>query len=244
VNALYVIVMLILMEGLLSVDNALVLGAKANSLKDPSQRKKALMYGMWGAFAFRALFIFLGVWLTKLWFIKLAGALYLLKLVYDHFSGKEEADENHNDIADANEGWFVIGLRKMGVNLSPLWATIMAIEFMDLTFSVDSILAALALSDKFWVLFIGGCLGILMMRGVAQLFMKLIEKFPLMNHTAYVLIAMIGIKMALSTAHNIAGLFGKEIHEIEIGEIPFFCLVVAVFLGTFVVQKFVKPRAA
>jgi YkoY family integral membrane protein len=243
-DALYIIFMLILMEGLLSVDNALVLSAKANTLKDPLERKKALKYGMIGAFAFRAIFIFAGVWLVKLWWLKLLGALYLLKLVYDHFSGKEHADENNNDIADANEGWHTRLLSKMGFKLTPFWVTVIAIEFMDLTFSVDSILAALALSDKFWVLFVGGCLGIVMMRGVAQMFMKLVDKFPLMNHTAYILIALIGLKMGFSTAHNIGDLFGQHWHEMEIGEIPFFIIVIVVFLATFVVQKFVKPKEA
>ncbi|MNW28111.1 Inner membrane protein alx [compost metagenome] len=244
-EALYIIVMLVLMEGLLSVDNALVLGAKANTLRDPSDQKKALRYGMFGAFFFRAVFIFLGVWLIKLWAIKLIGALYLAKLVYDHFSGKEQADEDNNGVADANESaWFNKVLNKFGLHLSPLWTTIIAIEFMDLTFSVDSILAALALSDKFWVLFVGGCLGIVMMRGVAGLFIKLIDKYPLMNHTAYILIALIAVKMGLGTVHNIAGLFGHQMEEIHIGHITFFIVVLVVFLGTFVVQRFVKPKAA
>lgn len=232
---LYIILMLILMEGLLSVDNALVLGAKADSLKNPKDAKKALMYGMWGAFLFRAVFIFLGVWLTKLWVIKLVGALYLLKLAIDHFKGGEEESE---------PAWINKLLNKLGLNISPLWMAIIAIEFMDLTFSVDSILAALALSNKFWVLFVGGCLGIIMMRGVANLFMKLVSKFPLMKHTAYVLIALIAVKMGLGTAHNIAGLFGHKMQEIHIDELHFFGVVVVVFLGTFVVQRFVKPKTA
>lgn len=239
-EALYIILMLVLMEGLLSVDNALVLSIATGKLKDPEQRKKALKYGMIGAFAFRALFIFLGVWLVKLWFLKLAGGIYLAYLVYGHFKGEE--DQDADGTADKYQRTWIHKLFQVIFRrpLTPFIAVVISVELMDLAFSVDSILAALALSNKFWVLLVGGCLGIVMMRGIAQLFQKMVEKFPLMNHTAFVLIGIIAVKMVLGTVHNIAALFGKTIHEIHIGNGYFAIIVAVVFFGTFVVQKFVK----
>ncbi len=235
------ILLLVMMEGLLSADNALVLSNFARKMKDPEERKKVLYYGMVGAIAFRALFIGLGTFVLKLWILKVVAAIYLLKMVFDHFKGEDTADDNDNAVIDKYENtWFhkVIGL--FGIKLSPFWAVVVSIEFMDLAFSVDSITASLAVSNSFWILFIGGVLGIAMMRGVARLFTSLIEKVPEMEHTAYVLIAIIGIKMLLGTVHSIVGLFGHIIEPIEIPDLWFFGLLVVTFAGTFLVHAFRK----
>ena len=80
-----IIITLIIMEGLLSFDNGMVLATMVNKLKDPVEQKKALYYGMVGAVGFRIIFIALGVFLINLWWLKVLGGAYLLKLAYDHF---------------------------------------------------------------------------------------------------------------------------------------------------------------
>jgi len=238
-----IIITLVIMEGLLSADNALVLAIMASKLKDEDQRKKALYYGMVGAVAFRAFFIIIGVYLTKLWFIKVLGALYLAKLSIDHFRGKDKEDEDENGVIDKYENTFLHKiLSKIGIRLTPFWSVVISIELMDLAFSADSILAALALSDKFIILFIGGVLGIAMMRGVAGVFIKLIERVPEMEHTAFILIAIIAAKMFLGAVHNIAGLFGYHMHEIHVGHGLFFSILVITFGLTFVVHAFNKKK--
>ena len=229
-----IILTLVIMEGLLSADNALVLAIMANKIKDEKQRKKALLYGMWGAFAFRAFFIAIGMFLVKLWWIKLLGALYLAKIATDHFFGKEEEEE---DVDKYEQTFLHKMLGKVGIRITTFWSVVISIELMDLAFSADSILAALALSDKFWVLLLGGVLGIIMMRGVAGVFLKLIERVPEMEHTAFILIYIIAIKMFLGTVHNIAGLFGYQMNEIHIGHALFFGILVFTFVATFVVHK-------
>lgn len=238
------IITLIVMEGLLSVDNALVLGMMAKKLKDPKDQSHAMFYGMFGAVAFRAIFILAGVWLVKLWFVKVIGALYLLKMVYDHFSGGDE-DEDNDGVVDKYQKTFVHrALAKIGLKMTPLIAVIISIELMDVAFSLDSILAALAISNKFWVLLVGGVLGIAMMRGVASFFMKLIDKVPELKHTAFILIFIIALKMGLSTVHNFAHLFGYEMHEIHISHMLFFGILAVVFLGTFVIHALRKKSGS
>lgn len=247
---LYIILVLILMEGLLSADNALVLSMMANKVKDPSKQKKVLYYGMFGAIAFRAIFILLGTILLKLWIIKVLGAVYLLKMVVDHFKskGEEEADDSSIDKYQTTIFHKIIG--KLGFKLNDFWAVVVSIEFMDLAFSIDSITAALALSDKFWILLVGGVAGIIMMRSVAQLFTGLIKKVPEMEHTAFVLIAIIGIKMFLGTVHDIVNFVGSlmgstiAMKEIEIPDLAFFGLLIIVFAFTFVVHAFRKNKHA
>lgn len=81
-----------------------------------------------------------------------------------------------------------------------LWGTVAAVELMDIAFSVDSVLAAFGVSEKVWVLLTGGMIGVLMMRGVAGLFLKLIDKVPELETAAYVLIGFIAIKMLMAVA--------------------------------------------
>ncbi|MFS0655401.1 TerC family protein [Bacillus sp. 179-C3.3 HS] len=205
---------LVVLEGLLSADNALVLAVMVKHLPE-KQRKRALTYGLIGAYFFRFIFIGVGMLLIKFAWVKILGAAYLAWLVVKHFwlgDGDAEAKELKK------ESWMV---RVFGV----FWATVISVEIMDLAFSVDSILAAFAVSEQVWVLLLGGMLGILMMRTVAQLFLKLIDRVPELETTAFVLIGIIALKMALSVAH------------IEIPHLVFFAIIILAFVGTFIVHK-------
>jgi YkoY family integral membrane protein len=205
-----IILTLIIMEGLLSADNALVLAMMVQPLPE-KQQKKALIYGIWGAYLFRFIAIGLGTLLIKIWWIKLIGALYLLHMVYSHFTNKEE--QNY-EIKTVKKGF---------------WTTVATVELMDIAFSIDSITASLGISSKVWVLFLGAIFGILMMRGVAKIFVTLIEKVPELEHSAYFLIAVIGIRMVLELIH------------IEIPEAIFYGLLVTIFGGTFVLHRIKNP---
>ncbi|ABO48887.1 Integral membrane protein TerC [Desulforamulus reducens MI-1] len=206
---------LVILEGLLSCDNALVLAVVVNKLPK-HQQKKALLYGIWGAYFFRFIAIGLGTYLVKIKWVQILGAGYLLWMAGKFFLSKgEEADEGDGE-AKVSGFW----LKMVG----PFWATVITVELMDITFSVDSILAAFAMSNEVWVLFMGGILGILMMRGVATIFIKLLEKYPELEASAYVLIALIGGKL-------MGQAFGYHIpHGI------FFSIMAAVLLGTIVLH--------
>jgi YkoY family integral membrane protein len=206
-----VILSLVVLEGLLSADNALVLAVMVRHLPKKSQ-KKALFYGIIGAYLFRFIAIGIGVFLIKFTLIKVIGGLYLLWL-----AGKNIFKKADEDGEVENKGF-------------GFWKTVLLVELMDITFSLDSVIAAFGISNQVWVLFLGGILGVLMMRGVAQLFLLLIEKFPEFEMTAFILIAIIGIKMLL-------GAFG-----LEIGELIFFAILIVVFLATFIVHSMRKSN--
>ncbi|KHD36158.1 membrane protein [Clostridium acetobutylicum] len=200
---LMMIFSLIILEGLLSSDNAVVLAIMVKHLPK-KQQKRALFYGIWGAYLFRFIAIGVGTYLIKIWWVKLIAALYLLKMTYSHFAGKAEDDE----------------VDESKVSKKGFWATVATVELMDIAFSIDSVSAAFGVSSKVWVLFLGAIFGILAMRGVAQIFVALIEKVPEMESSAYVLIGIIGIKMLLNLIN------------IEIPNTIFFGVIVAVFGGT------------
>ncbi|WP_010289988.1 TerC family protein [Kurthia massiliensis] len=216
------ILSLVVLEGLLSADNALVLAVLVKHLPE-KQRKKALLYGLIGAYVFRFIFIGIGVYLVKFWFVKVLGAAYLMWISIDYFRKKGGDDD---DAKEFNKEGILV--RMFGM----FWGTVVAVELMDVAFSVDSILAAFAVSSEVWVLLIGGMLGILMMRTIAGVFVTLIDKVPELETTAFILIFIIALKMLLSVFH------------IEISHYVFFAVLVIAFAATFVVHKInVKKNA-
>ena len=199
---------LILLEGLLSADNALVLAVMVRSLPK-NQQRKALFYGIWGAYIFRFIAIGIGVYLVKITWVKILGAIYLLWLPIKYF---------HDKYTSSGEGHDDVHVNKVAKSF---WGVVLQVELMDIAFSIDSVLAAFGLSEQLWVLFTGAIFGILMMRGVAQIFMKFIEKYPELESSAYILIALIGAKMMASA-------FGYQVEHWV-----FFALLGIVFFGTF-----------
>lgn len=200
---------LVILEGLLSADNALVLAVMVKHLPK-SQRRKALFYGIFGAYFFRILVIGIGVTLIHITWIKIICGHYLLWIVLQNLLQKN-GDEDEVQIKKRS-----------------FWGTVLTVELMDISFSFDSVIAAFGVSNQEWVLFIGGVLGILMMRGVAQLFLALIEKVPEFGTTAFILIAIIAIKM-------IASVFGFHMEEKL-----FFTVLITIFSGTFILHFFRK----
>ncbi len=210
---------LIVMEGLLSADNALVLAVMVKHLPE-EQRKKALMYGLLGAYIFRFLFIGIGVYLVKFWFVKVLGAAYLAWISINHFRKKDDEDE----VNEFNKSSWLV--RTFGM----FWATVVMVELMDVAFSADSILAAFAISDQVWVLLIGGMIGILLMRTVARFFLMLIDRIPELENTAFILIGIIAAKM-------LAGVFGFHLsHSV------FFLIILGAFLVTFIIHYVNKMK--
>lgn len=224
---------LIVLEGLLSADNALVLAVMVRHLPK-EQQKKALFYGIIGAYVFRFLAIGIGTYLVKITWIKVAGGLYLLWIALSNLFDLEFALARVGGIPlipyirrKAKEEDDEIENKGMG-----FWRTVLAVEMMDIAFSIDSVLAAFGVSEEVWVLFLGGILGVLMMRGVAQVFLRLIEKFPELEKAAFILIVVIGAKM-------IAGAFG-----FHVSHAVFFSVLIAIFVGTMILSSVRKKAQA
>ncbi|KFL42442.1 membrane protein [Lysinibacillus sp. BF-4] len=216
---------LIIIEGLLSADNALVLAVMVRHLPE-KQRKKALFYGLIGAYFFRFLAIGVGVFLIKLWWVKVLGAAYLAWLAIQYFIEKSKGGGTEEEIEDMKAKGFLMRI------FGTFWGTVIAVELMDIAFSVDSVLAAFGVSEKVWVLLLGGMIGILMMRGIAGVFLKLIGRVPELETTAYLLILLIAAKMLLSV-------FG-----FEISHVVFFIILIVMFALTFVVHAMNNKKAA
>jgi YkoY family integral membrane protein len=183
------IALLVALEGLLSADNAMVLAILVLGLPKREQRK-ALRYGILGAFAFRGAATILAAYLIKLGWVKLVGSGYLLYLVYHHFRGSGGGQDRRK--APKAQPW---------LGLTPFWATVVKVELTDIVFAIDSILVAVAMSPKLWVILTGGVLGIIMMRMVIGRLLSLVERYPPLVDGAFVIIAWVGIKLLVEFLH-------------------------------------------
>ena len=193
-----IILTLILMECLLSVDNAVVLAAQTKVLPIKKEQEKSLFYGMWGAYIFRFIVIGIGTYLINFWEIKLAGSLYLFYLAFKFFYDQRHPQKAQAEEKAKGEKIAQHSPKKGKHFLSLFWRTVISIEAMDIVFSIDSVLAALAVSSNPVVVLIGGMIGILCMRGVAEIIIKLMDIIPELQPMAYVLIAIIALKLLVS----------------------------------------------
>lgn len=179
---------LIILEGLLSADNALVVAVMILGLPRVDQ-KKALKYGLVGAFVFRTIATLLAVYLIRLAWVKLLGGLYLVYLTYQHFYRSGSSEERSKP--RPARPW---------MGLPALWATIVKVELVNIAFSVDSILIAVAISSKTWVVLCGGLLGIVAMRVVISQLLVIVRRYPTIVDGAFVIIALVGAKLLLEYA--------------------------------------------
>ena len=173
-----VVVSLIIIQGLLSVDNMLAIAALANSLP-ANQKKTALRLGLAGAYLFRCAALPFAGFIMKNEWVNFLGAFYLIHLMAGHFSDYVAENDDIEETVPSKPRTF--------------WQAVIAIQLMDLSLSVDNIVASVAMSRQMWVVFTGVFLGLLLLFVFATLCLKLVEKFPILEHTAFLLIGYVGL---------------------------------------------------
>lgn len=177
ISSLLLILFLVFLEGILSFDNALALAAMVKHLP-PLQQRKALTYGIFGAYIFRFASLFLVVHIFENPWLRIVGGMYLLWVATNGLLAKDESDDENAKSITPN-----------------LWRTIALVEFTDIIFSLDSILASAAVSQVFWIILAGGIIGIFMMRFVSGLFIRLMDIFPRLERAAFLLVLWMGLKL-------------------------------------------------
>lgn len=192
-SATLIIMNLILIESLLSIDNAAVLATMVMDLPK-EQRARALRYGIIGAYLFRGICLALAFYLLQFWWLKPLGGAYLLWLAAEYFLRKETPSED-DDLLNKKESKTYNFLTK---NIGKFWSTVILIEIMDLAFSIDNVLAAAAYTNNLFLVCTGVFIGILAMRFVASKFVSLLEKYPFLEKSAFIVLAILGIKLLLA----------------------------------------------
>ncbi len=181
---------LVVLEALLSADNALVLAIMVRHLPKKLQQR-ALLYGLGGAFVFRFIAIIFASVVLKQWWLQGLGAVYLLYLPLKHFIKHSNQDKEVKPVEMS------------------FWRTVIAVELTDIAFALDSVLAGIGfisrpgkgiLEDKIWVVYTGAIIGIILLRFAASMFIRLLEKFPVLDHIAYILVGWVGVKLFFHSA--------------------------------------------
>ncbi len=208
---LIIILQLIFLEGILSIDNAAVIGALVSPLPDDqripwpaslkrlgdwlhpllgNQRGAALRVGLLGAYLGRGAMLFLTSFLIHNSWIKILGAAYLIHLAFDN-------------LADMTGGGSEEDGEVKPISTQSFWPTVLTVELMDLVFSIDNVVAAVSLSDKVWVVMLGVGIGILTMRFAAGLFSYAVTREPILKQAAYVLVLNIGVELILDQVWHV-----------------------------------------
>ncbi len=177
-DTLLLLPVLILLELVLSADNAIALAAIAQGLQTEELQKKALNLGLIVAFILRVSLILAASWVLKYWQFEVAGALYLLWLVYQHFMSGDGED---------GEG--------KGPKFATLWQAVPTIALTDIAFSLDSVTTAIALSKDVLIVLLGGTIGIIALRFMAGLFIRWLEIYVHLEDAGFVTVAFVGIRL-------------------------------------------------
>lgn len=207
---LLVFLNIFLLEVILSIDNAAVLATMVKRLPE-HQQKKALTYGLLGAYIFRGLALLFASLLIKVLWLKVIGGLYLMYLAY-----KSLFTQNHGD-----------GVKVKTVSF---WGTIVMVELMDLVFSIDNVFAAVAFTDNLYLIWGGVFVGIIAMRFAAGGFIKLLEEIPILEKIAYGVIGILGIRLVLSY-------WLKDLNT-EVIDLLFSLVTLSAFIAPIIYNKF------
>lgn len=249
----WVLIVLVALEGLLAADNALVLAIMVKHLPE-DERKKALFYGLAGAFVFRFGSLFVISYLVDIWQVQAIGALYLLFIAGNHIFRKLLFKKPVTDEAAESGTDATVSKKK-----SSFWFTVLKIEIADIAFAVDSILAAVALAvalpasgigkiggldgGQFIVIFTGGFIGLVIMRFAASFFVKLLHSRPGLEIAAFFIVGWVGVKLTVITlAHPSLGVLPETFAHSTWWKLTFYIVLILIaacgwFLSSKVEEK-------
>src|SRR5690606_38654688 len=235
----WVLLVLVGLEGILAADNAVVMAVMVKHLP-PDKQKKALFYGLFGAFIFRFAALFLISFLVNVWQIQALGAAYLIFLAAHHFMKKRKPAEGDSETKERKGSSF--------------WVTVLKVEVADIAFAIDSMLAAVALAvtlkptgwfevggidgGQFTVMLLGGLIGVIIMRFAATSFVKLLAKYPTLESAAFLIVGWVGVKLTVFTlAHPNVSILDEHFPESAAWKTIFWVVLIAIAVGGYLISK-------
>ncbi|WP_068775546.1 TerC family protein [Paenibacillus sp. FJAT-26967] len=241
----WVLLVLIGLEGLLAADNALVLAIMVKHLPE-KERKRALFYGLAGAFVFRFLSLFIISFLVDVWQVQAIGAVYLIFIALNHIFRKLLVKKADKDVASTG----AIPVKKG----SSFWTTVFKVELADIAFAVDSILAAVALAvalppsglpaiggmdgGQFLVIFAGGLIGLIIMRFAASFFVKLLQRKPGLEIAAFAIVGWVGVKLTVYTlSHPALAILPEGFAKLPAWKYTFYIVLVLIAVAGWFLSK-------
>ncbi len=184
-SALPVLLVLVALESVLSADNAIALAALVQGLEDDELQRRALNLGLVAAFVLRVGLILTATWVIQFWQFELAGAAYLLWLAGQYFLSQNSGDNQHH-----------------GPRFDSLWQAIPLIALTDLAFSLDSVTTAIAVSQDRWLVIVGGIIGVITLRFMAELFIRWLDEFTHLQDAGYITVALVGLRLLIRVIND------------------------------------------
>ncbi|ATS19232.1 hypothetical protein L5470_07030 [Synechococcus sp. PCC 6717] len=184
VDTLLLLVVLLALEAILSADNAIALAALVQGIDDPQEQRNALNLGLAISYIFRIGLIFTASWVLQFWQFELAGALYLLWLAIKYFFFTNEPEHEHERV------------------IRSFWQAVPLLALADLAFSLDSVTTAIALSDERWLVVLGGTIGVIMLRFMAELFIRWLKEFPRLEDAGYLTVTLVGLRLLMRVVNH------------------------------------------
>ena len=197
------------LELVLSADNAVALASITKKLDNIDLQKKALNIGILIALLLRILVILTAQFFLNFWPVKLLGGFYLISLSLTKFINNNDSTQNDN--------------MSITNNNSSLLNVIFLLALTDLAFSIDSITAAVAISDQFLLVITGAIIGVIALRFTSGLFIRWLEIYVNLEKAGYIAVAIIGVKLIMQLI----------LRDVVIPEYLFFLLMLCLFLWGF-----------
>ena len=202
---------IISLELVLSADNAVALASITKNLNNIDLQKKALNIGIFIALLFRIFVILTAQFFLSFWPVKLIGGIYLISLSISKFLTMSNNSNFDNDESNINK------------SRSSLFNVIILLAVTDLAFSIDSITAAVAISDQFLLVITGAIIGVIALRFTSGLFIKWLQIYINLEKAGYIAVGIIGFKLIIQLILN----------NLVIPEYLFFLIMLCLFLWGF-----------
>ena len=175
---------LVLLELVLSADNAVALAAIARTSRQADQERLALNIGIGLAMLLRVGLIVLAQWVLQNSWVQLLAAAYLFWLFISHLI--DRSNDTTPDSASAAE-----------TPKRNLVQTVLLLGFTDLAFSIDSVAAAVAVSDQILLISTGAVIGIVALRFTSSLFIRWLDEFPRLETAGFLSVAFVALRLLL-----------------------------------------------
>lgn len=172
------LLILVVLEAVLSADNAIALASISQGLENKKTQRQALNFGLIVAYILRIVLILTATWVVKFWQFELLGAIYLLWLVIKYFTSQEDESHHHT-----------------GNRFTSLWQVIPLIAITDLAFSLDSVTTAIAIAEETWLIIAGGTVGVIALRFLAELFIRWLDEFTHLEDSGYITVGLVGLRL-------------------------------------------------
>jgi YkoY family integral membrane protein len=196
-EVLLLLPLLVALEAVLSADNAIALAAISRRLHDPVRQRQALNLGLLLALLFRLALIVAARWVLAFWPLQLLAAGYLLFLCIRHLTGLDEAGSGDGDAPQDGTATVPAAHAAGGPPQLGLASIVVTLALTDLAFSLDSVAAAVAVTDRLALVMAGGVIGVVALRLTAELFIRWLEVFQRLETAGYLAVGLVGLRLLL-----------------------------------------------